>query len=167
MWSRRLRDRGGAAVVPFHLRFTLSRRQRAAELFPWLPALAGSIGFSIGVAVLASVASPWFLILLLLPLIYYRGLFLLLLELAFYPRQPIEVFVDETRLDVRTRKERRSLPLDGIIQVFRSDDAWTVLHIDRSVVTIPADTISGEQIDYLKSFARRAAAERKAEQSES
>jgi hypothetical protein len=149
-------------VVPFHLRFTLSRRQRAAELLPWLPAVAGTLGFGMGTVFLATVASPWFLLLLLLPIVYYRGLFLLLVELAFWPRQPVEVFVDDARLEVRTRRERRTLPLDGVIQVFRSGAAWTVLHLDRTAVLIPTDAIGAEQIEFLKSFARRAAAQRRA-----
>jgi hypothetical protein len=151
-------------VAPFHLRFTLSRRQRVAELLPWLPAVAGTIGFGMGAAFLATVASPWFLLLLLLPVIYYRGLFFLLIELAFWPQQSVEVFVDETQLEVRTRHSRRSQPLDGIIQVFRSGEAWTVLHLDRTSLLIPIEAITHEQIDYLKAFALRAAAERKAQQ---
>ena len=35
-------------VTPFHVRYTLTRRQRVGELLPWLPALAASIGFGIG-----------------------------------------------------------------------------------------------------------------------
>src|SRR5689334_7389210 len=45
-------------VAPFTLHYALTRRQRAADLFPWLPALAGSIGFGIGVLVLAVDVSP-------------------------------------------------------------------------------------------------------------
>ena len=52
------------------------------------------------------------------------------------------------------------LPLDGIFQVFRAGDTWTVLHLDGTVLTIPADAITAEQVDYLKSFARRSAAAR-------
>jgi hypothetical protein len=154
-------------VVPFHLRYTLSRRQRtAAELVPWVPVIAGSLGFTIGVAVLTVDVSPRFLALLLIPLTLYRGLFILLFDLTIHSGQVVEMSVDETKLEMLAGDKRLSLPLDGIIQVFRTDNAWTVLHFDGSVLSIPADAINAEQIDYLKSFARRAAEERKAAQSE-
>jgi hypothetical protein len=149
-------------MEPFHLRFTLSRRQRIPELFPWLPALAGSLGFSIGIAFLGSVVSPWFLLFLLLPLIFYRGLFALLLELTFYPSKPIEVVVDDDALTVQTGGEKRCLPLAGIIQVFREGNTWTVLHTDGTTLFIPARIVTDIQMEFLKSFARCAAEERRA-----
>jgi hypothetical protein len=148
-------------VPPFRLRFIPKRRQRVAELFPWLPALAGSLGFSIGAAFLATAVSPWFLLFLLLPVIFYRGLFALLLELVFFPSKPVEVIVEGDELMVQTGSERRMLPLDGIIQVFRAGEVWTVLHLDGTSLLIPATAIATEQIEFLKSFARSAAAERK------
>ena len=77
--------------------------------------------------------SAWFLLLFLLPVIAYDG-------------------------------NRRWLDLDGIFQVFRSENGstWTVLHFDGTVLTIPTDVISLDQLDYLKSFALRSARERKA-----
>src|SRR5262245_40177494 len=149
-------------MTPFTLHYTLTRRQRVGELFPWLPALAGSIGFGVGVAFLAAVVSSWFLLLLLLPVVYYHPLFALLFDLAFRARQPVEVSVDETELVVTVGDARRRLPLDGIIQVCRSGSDWTVLHRDGSEVTIPADVIAANQLDFLKGFALRAFAERKA-----
>lgn len=152
-------------VTPFHLHYTLSRRQRlATELYPWLPAIAGSIGFVIGALYLSTTVSRWFLIMLLLPVVAYRGLFAFAFDIVVHPRQSVDVMVDEIQLKVQIDAERRHLPLDGIIQVFRSEDGstWTVLHLDGSVLTIPSDAISGEQLDYLKSFARRAAEERRA-----
>jgi hypothetical protein len=152
-------------VVPFHLRFGLSRRQRlATELYPWLPALAGGIGFCIGAAYLVLVVSPWFLILFLVPLIAYRGLLAFLFDVAMRARQPVEFVVEDSRFGLAIDNEQRWLPLDGIFQVFRSESGsfWTVLHLDGTVLTIPADAIAGDQLDYLKSFALRAAAERRA-----
>ena len=146
---------------PFRVTFTLSRRQRVGELFPWLPALAGSVGFAVGVAYLASVASAWFLALLVLPLVFYRGLFSLLLELAFAPGKPVEVIVDGDALTVVSGRERRELPLAGIIQVYREGLDWVVLHADRTTLLIPAEAVTDEQMDYLKSFAMRAARERR------
>jgi len=152
-------------VLPFHLRFGLTRRQRlATDLLPWLPAIAGTTGFCIGVAYLVLSVSSWFLFLLLLPVIAYRGLFAFLFDIAFRARQPVEVVVEEARFGVRLGSDQRWRTLDGIFQVCRSENGamWTVLHLDGVVLTIPADAISIEQLDYLKSFALRAARERKA-----
>jgi hypothetical protein len=150
-------------VVPFHLRYTLTRRQRlAVELFPWLPAIAGGLGFCFGAAFLVIAVSRWFLLLFLIPPVMYRGLFAFLFEIVFRAGRPVEVLVDESAYGVRMCGEERWHALDGIIQVFRSEGGttWTVLHLDGSVLTVPASAITAEQLDYLKSFARRAALER-------
>lgn len=148
-------------MEPFHLRFALSRRQRlAVELMPWLPAVAGTLGFGLGAAYLALNASRWFLLLLLLPPIMYRGLFGFVFDLVVNGGRTVEVAATGDELEVRSAGVVRRLPLDGIFQVFRSGDAWTVLHLDGSVITISANAITAEQVGYLKSFARRAAAAR-------
>ena len=148
-------------MEPFHLRFALSRRQRlAVELPPWLPAVAATIGFTVGAAYLALNASPWFLLLLLLPPTMYRGLFVFAFDVVFRGGRTVDVGADGVELEVRSAGTVRRLPLDGVFQVYRSGDAWTVLHLDGSVLTIPADAITAEQVEYLKSFAREAASGR-------
>ena len=149
----------------FHLRYTLNRRQRlAVELYPWLPAIAGTIGFAIGALYLVVVVSPWFLLMLLLPVMVYRRLFAFVFDIAFRARQPVAVVVEDERFEVVIDGSHRWLALDGIFQVFRSETGatWTILHLDGTVLTIPADAIALEQLDYLKSFALRALRERKA-----
>jgi hypothetical protein len=149
-------------MASFQLRYTLNRRQRiAGELLPWAPAIAGTLGFSLAVVVLSGEVSPAFLVLLFLPLLLYRGLFALLLNLAFRPCVSVEIVVDDTRLEMTSGQDRLVLPLEGIIQVFREGNTWTVLHIDRTMLSIPADVLADEQAEYLKSFARAAAARRK------
>lgn len=146
---------------PFRLEFVLSRRQRlSVELMPWLPALAATLGFAVGAAYLAVNASPWFLALLLLPALVYRGLFAFIFGLVFRGGLPVEVCVANGRLSVTAAGERRERSLAGIFQVFRSDDVWTVLHLDGSVLTIPVGAISDEQIRYLRALAHRTAARR-------
>jgi len=127
-----------------------------------MPAIAGALGFSLGTVFLSLSVSRWFLLLLLIPITAYRGLFGFLFEIVFRARRPVEVIVEETRLGVLTLGQWRWLSLDGIIQVFRSEDGttWTVLHLEGPVLTIPASAITNEQLDFLKSFARRAAAQR-------
>ena len=153
-------------MEPFHLRFTLSRRQRlAVELPPWLPAVAGTIGFGLGALYAGLFASNWFLLLLILPPVMYRGLFAFAFDLVVRGGRAVEVVAGDTELEVRSAGLAQRLALAGIFQVYRSDDTWTVLHLDGSVLTIPADAITSEQIEYLKSFARRAAAARAEPQS--
>ncbi len=148
-------------MSPFRLTYTLSRRQRlAVEIMPWLPAVAASLGFMVGAAFLATTASVWFLFLLLIPPLVYRGLVVFLFDLIVRGGRRVEVFVDETHLEIVSGGERRKLTLGGMFQVFRSGDTWTALHLDGSVLTIPAHAITSEQIEYLKSFTRRAAAMR-------
>jgi hypothetical protein len=132
------------------------------ELLPWMPAVAGSIGFSVGAAYLAYVVSPWFLFFLALPIALYRGFFALAFELIFFPGTPVELRVEQGELTLQVANETRTLPLDGIIQVFRDDNRsdWTLLHANRTSIAIPAELISAEQLDYLKGFALRAARER-------
>jgi hypothetical protein len=144
----------------------LTRRQRLAnELLPWVPAIAGTLGFATGIFYLAVSVSTWLLVMLVVPLILFRGLFALLFDLLMNESKWVEIAVEDCRLHFQTSREHLSLSLSGIIQVFRSGDTWTVLHYDGAVLTIPAEAVSDEQIDYLKSFARNAAVERKAAQS--
>ena len=149
----------------FHLRYALTRRDRlAVELYQWLPAIAGTIGFLIGALYLILFVSAWFLWLVLLPVVAYRGLFAFLFDISFRARQPVEVIVEDERLEILIDGNRCVLALVGIFQVFRSEGSatWTVLHMDGTVLTIPAAAIAVQELDYLKSFALRAARDRKA-----
>lgn len=148
-------------MPPFHARYTLNRRQRVGELLPWLPALTGSLGFGIAGVYLSSSVSLWFLLLFLLPPLFYRKLFVMLFDLAARATVPVELTVDETKLWIQCDGVQRQLPLAGIIQVYRSDDAWTVLHRDNSSLIIPMSALTEEQANYLKSFALRALEERR------
>ncbi|QJW96579.1 hypothetical protein [Frigoriglobus tundricola] len=150
-------------MSPFHLRFTLTRRQRLdVELVPWAPAIAAALGFSVGIAFLTVNVSVWFLPFLLLPPVVYRSLIAFLFDIVVRGRRTVELVADDVGLTVRSEGTAKWLPLDGVFQVFRSGDAWTVLHLDGSVITVPTGAITAEQIEYLKTFVRRAAAARSA-----
>ncbi len=143
-------------MPPFLLRFTLTRRQRlSVELVPWVPAIAGTLGFGTGAAYLVVSVSPWFFPLLLLPVLVYRGLFAFALGIVANPARPVELLVGDADMEWRAGGAVSRLALDGIFQVFRADGVWTVLHLDGSVLTIPADAITAEQIGHLRAFARR------------
>lgn len=147
--------------MSFRLTFNLSRRQRlAVELPPWLPAVAGTIGFGLGALYAGLFASPWFLLLLLLPPTVYRGLFTFVFDIALNTDRAVELLADGAELEIRRAGEVKRIPLDGVFQVFREGDAWTVLHLDGTVLTIPADAISDDDIAFLRTFVRRAAAAR-------
>ena len=148
-------------MEPFHLRYVLTRRQRlAVEMWPWMPALAASLGFEVGAAFLAAQVSVWFLPLLLLPPVMYRSLVAFAFDLIVRGGRAVELLAGDAGLEVRSGGETKWLPLDGVFQMFRTGDTWTVLHLDGTVLTIPAAAIAAEQVEYLKSFARRAAAAR-------
>ena len=150
------------ADVPFRLRYGLTRRHRlAVELTPWLPALATAVGFGVGVVFLGRTVSPLFYALLVLPVVLYRGFVRLVYDLVAHPLRPVDVLVEPDRLGVLLDGDRRWLSLDGVIQVYKSGrDAWTLLHLNGSVLTIPADAITREQVDFLQGFALRAARQR-------
>ncbi len=158
-------ERDAVSQVPFQLRYTLSRRQRlAVELAPWLPCLAASLGFTVAVTYLAAVVSGTFLLLLPLPALLSRRFLVFLLDLAACPARPVDVLVEADRIGVLVGDERQWLSLVGIFQVYRTENgtAWIVLHLNGSMLMIPASAISPDQLDYLKGFARRAAAQRRA-----
>ncbi len=145
-------------MAPFHVRYELTRWPRlAAYLHVWLPCLAPCLGFTLGIAFLSAVMTPWFLVLLLVPAglgwWYLPGL----LDVVLHPTEPVELTADSEAITVVTRRGRQRLPLEGIVQVFRSGDYWTVLHA-AGVLHIPATAITEEQVCYLKSFVRRPSA---------
>lgn len=150
------------ADVPFRLSYGLTRRHRlAVELAPWLPALAASAGFGLGVVFLGRTVSPLFFPLLLLPVVLAPGLIRFLYDLLARPLRPVDVLVEHDRLGVLVGGGRRWLRLDGVIQVYKSGPgAYTLLHLNGSVLTIPADAITREQVLFLQGFALRAARHR-------
>jgi hypothetical protein len=152
------------AVVPFRLHFDQSRRDRLVlQLESWAPCLAACIGFTCGMVFLALVVSPWFALLLPLPVVVSRRFLARLCGIIRRPTEPVEVEVTEGGLWVRAGGEHVWLPLGGVIQVGKTGGAtWTVYHYDGWVVHIPAAAITPEQLDYLKDAARRSAAARKA-----
>jgi hypothetical protein len=150
-------------MVPFSLSYVLTRRQRlAVELMPWLPAVAGTLGFGTGAAYLSLWASPWFACLLIVPLVAYRGLFAFVFDLVVRGGHSVQVVADESLIIATTRSQQLSFTLEGIFQVYREGDVWTVLHLGGNSLTIPTTAISESQIAYLRTFVRKQAALRDA-----
>jgi hypothetical protein len=148
-----------AVVRPFRIRYELPRQPRAAAyLNVWGPCLAPCLGFTLGIAFLSLVMTPWFLVLLAVPAGLGRWYLPGLLDIALHPTEPVELAVDAESLTVASRRTQLRLPLEGIVQVFRAGDLWTLLHADAPPLHIPTTAIAAEQADYLKGFALRAAA---------
>ncbi|HEX4611639.1 MAG TPA: hypothetical protein VH092_25815 [Urbifossiella sp.] len=146
-------------MVPFRLQYTLGRRDRlAVESTPHLPALAAALGFTTGIAYLALVVSGWFVAFLVLLAYPCHGLVTFLVELVLVSARPVDVLVESDRLGFLVGENRVWLGLEGVIQVFRSDNGrtWTLLHLNGSVLTIPGDVILPAQLEFLKGFALRA-----------
>lgn len=147
-------------MVPFRLQYALGRRDRlAAELPEHLPALAAATGFVLGVGYLAAEVSAGFLVMLALPAVLTRRLTRFLFDLATVPAVPVELVVETDRLELTIGARRATLDLGGVVQLFRPEDRrnWTLLHLDGTVLTIPAAAIDAEQVAYLQGFALRAA----------
>ncbi len=151
--------------ITFCVEFHLDRQQLLRlELMPWLPAIAGTLGFGLGAVYLSTTVSPGFALLFLLPVVMYRGLFRFLIELVIFPRRPVrlEITGDVLRLQMG-RTPPRELPLTGIIQVCRTGNPlwWMVLHRDGTVIPLRADALNESQLAYLKGFALEAARQRR------
>jgi hypothetical protein len=145
-------------VVPFHLHYDLTRRERlAAQLESWAPCLAACVGFSAGVSFLGAVVSPWFFALLVFPAAVSRRFVVWLVGLAAHPACPVDLDVGETEIRLRVGAECASLPLAGLVQVCRGDGGkWTLIHADGTVLNVPAAALAPDQLDFLKAAARRA-----------
>jgi hypothetical protein len=151
--------------LPFVVHYSLTRRQRLAyELFPWLPALAGTLGFAFGAAYLCWAVHPVLGLFFLLPVVVYRGLFAFLWSLLRQSRLPVELQVDQSHLRWQmTAQPPHYLPVDGIIQVCRTNDPnmWNILHHNGMVIPVPQSALTAEQLAYLRQLALRAARQRR------
>lgn len=148
-------------MIPFRLQYSLGRRDRlAVEFTPQTPALAAALGFTCGIAYLGASVSSWFLVLLALPLVVCRRLIAFLADVAMVAERCEDILVEADRLGLLTPSGRVWLYLDGVIQVYRTGRNWTLLHLNGSVLTIPAAAIRPEQVEFLKAFALRGWRER-------
>jgi len=143
-------------VVPFRLQYALGRRDRlAVEFTPHLPAAAAALGFTTGILYLAVAATPWCFLLLVWPALTCRRLLAFLVELLTVPARPVDVLVEADRMGLLVGERRVWLYLDGVIQLYRTDGGrtWTLLHLNGSVLLIPAGAIGREQVEFLQAFA--------------
>jgi hypothetical protein len=152
--------------MPFHLRYTLNRRQRLVpHLKIWGPLYVPFIiclffFFVVQTIVTPSKQGPWagafFGAMAAGLFLFLRGLFVGVLDVLFVPMRQMDVIVEANAAGILIGAERWYLFLDGItdIRKFR-DDTWTIQHWNGCVLHIAAAAITDEQIDYLRAAMER------------
>jgi hypothetical protein len=166
--ARRL-DLMGLAVMtqlPFHLRYTLNRSQRLVTIVrtywgvPWTLFVLVLFSFfcvesvvsarslsGMGLAVFGGLALFVFLV--------YRGLFVGLIDVLLVPVRRMDIMVEENAAGILIGTKRWYLFLDGITDLRKYRDTWTIQHWNGSVLHIPAAATSGDQIGHLKAATQR------------
>lgn len=143
-----------------HIEYDLGRRQRlVGHLGVWKPYLGGLI--LVGGAVALSVAlfitvSPWFVLLSVLPLWLAWGFIVGLLRVLFVPMQHMDIIIEEKGLGFLVKGERFWVFLDGIIRIQKySDDTWTILHRNGTVINIPVDAIEQRYVEHMRAMGEK------------
>jgi hypothetical protein len=152
--------------IPFHLRYTLSRSQRLVTTVrtywgvPWTLFVLVLFSFfffetvvsacslsGLGLAVFGGLA--------LFVLLVYRGLFVGLIDVLLVPVRRMDIMVEENAAGILIGTERWYLFLDGITDLRKYRDTWTIQHWNGIVLHVPADAISEDQIGHLKAAMQR------------
>ena len=139
-------------------RFTVSRRQRLVPpLKVWAP--HGVIGLPLlGLLLhLAFTESPWAWFLVALLVLLMRGFFIALVQITLWPRQRLCVAIEERGVGFGEDEPEWWIFTDGILRFDRAcADVWTLYHYNGTVLSVPADVISPEDVSFLRSQARGA-----------
>jgi hypothetical protein len=142
--------------LPFHLRYTLNRRQRLVpHLCIWE---AGGLLAVFGLAgALLALAWNWWPLLFLAGWVWLFGNFFRgLLDVLLRPRVEMDLEIQENGLGVLAGGRRWWLFLDGFLRIERlTAGVWTLQHFNGCVVHIPIDAITAEQLEYLRAAAAR------------
>ena len=152
--------------IPFHLRYTLNRRQRLVpHLKIWgtlyVPFVVCLLLFFVVQAVITPFtqgiwAGLCFGAMAIGLFLFLRGLFVGVLDVLLVPLRQMDVIIEENAAAILMGGERWYLFLDGItdIRKFR-DDTWTIQHWNGCVLHIAAAAIADEQIDHLRAAMER------------
>jgi len=147
----------GMSFESCHIEYDLSRRQRLVAHFGvWAPYLVGLIVIGGGgtalVVYLAVSVSPWFALLILLPLFLVRGFIIGLVNVIFVGVHHMDVIVEENGLGYATQSDRLWIFLDGIIWIQKySKDTWTISHHNGTVISIGTAAIEERYIQHMRS----------------
>jgi hypothetical protein len=153
---RQTRRLGSIAMqlLPFELRYDLTRRQRLIpHLRIWRP-FALMIIVSVAGSAWAVVYRGWWYLALLLPLLFiFRGFFIGFLNVLLVGRQHMDIVVEQNGLGFLAGKERWYIALDGLTSFDElAEGVWTVQHWNGSVVHIPAELLSMEQVEFFRNW---------------
>ena len=148
-----------------HIEYDLSRRQRlAVHLDRWVPCLPGLVlvvgGSIVLITALACAVSRWFRLLWVVPLLFavgqFWGFLRGLVNVVFVPLQHMDIIVEETALGFMARGERFWVFLDGIKRIEKhSQDIWTIVHRNGTVINIPIAAIDERYIDHMRTIAEK------------
>jgi hypothetical protein len=139
-------------------RFSLSRRQRLLPLLrAWgLLAVLGLFAFITAISAgLSGHWSAWLVILFLLFIM--RGMLFGLAFIILRRRQPMCIAIEEQGIGFGDSQPDWWIFTDGIIGFRRTFDIWTVYHHNGTLLHIPADVISSDDVAFLKSKATKGA----------
>lgn len=149
----------------FEIKCTLTRSQ---ELVPLLRAW-GFLGPLILFGTIACLVQTftrawWFVFVALGGLWAVRGFAFGLIGIAIHRSRTLDIRVEENGLGFMAGKERLWLFLDGVTRVYQPrSDIWTVCHHNGTMITIPSDKITPEQLEHIRSGPERMKARRKAQ----
>ncbi len=152
------------SIVPFkscHIACDLTRRQRlVAHLGVWALFLPLVIflggGGAVAIIALSVAVSPWFALMIIIPLFFTRRFIAGLLNVIFVRTVHIDITIEENGLSCET-KEGFGVAgnFDGINRIRRySRDTWTMLTFEGIVINIPVDAIEQQYIDHIRAKAK-------------
>ncbi|HXG11597.1 MAG TPA: hypothetical protein VNK04_17715 [Gemmataceae bacterium] len=144
------------AVVPFELRYSLSRWQRLApHLRLWGP-LSVLVPCVMAVLVASALVTWWAGLGAVVWALLFRNFFCGLADVALRRSAPMDLRIEENGLGFLANGERWWLFLDGLTGIDQlAAGVWTLQHWNGSVVHIPAAVISDEQLAHLRTAMAR------------
>lgn len=139
------------AVVPFELRYSLSRRERLVpHLKLWGP-LSVLVPAVLALLVASAFVTWWAGLWAVVWSLLFRNFFRGLADVAFRRSAVMDLRVEENGLGLLAGGERWWLFLDGLTGIDQlTAGVWTLQHWNGSVVHIPAAVIGDEQLAYLR-----------------
>jgi hypothetical protein len=95
----------------------------------------------------------WCVALLLLLLFIFRGFFIGLLNVLLVGRQHMDIVVEQNGLGFLAGNERWYFALDGLTSFDELvAGVWTVQHWNGTLVHIPAELLSAEQVEFFRNW---------------
>jgi hypothetical protein len=142
--------------LPFQLKYDLHRRERIVpHLVHWLRLFPG-VAILLGTSIWLMTKSFWFLPLLLLGLYSAKNCLKGIIDVLIHPVWHMDIVVDESRLGILDGGQRFYLHMSEIEDIKNTYNiAWTIAYLDGTVINIPVNCISDEQIAYLKACSAR------------